>query len=183
MKLIFHKNLINNNEKYLYHILGEMFERPGKLSDYLPKPYPNENAARFANNGAYPPDLSLVVKAREAHEDYVFSLLTGYKEAPHGVNIRQGLHYNPYFAGGAIAMAQPLSNGQIEYDDGTEASISQMAKDVSTFLCWASEPEHDVRKRLGLKTMLVLTLMAVPTFYYKKLKWTTLKSRVIQFQK
>jgi ubiquinol-cytochrome c reductase cytochrome c1 subunit len=115
---------------------GDMFDRPGKLSDYLPRPYPNENAARFANNGALPPDLSLVVKARERHEDYIFALLTGYREPPAGIVLREGLHYNPYFPGGAIAMAQPLSNGQVEYDDGTENSISQMAKDVSTFLAW-----------------------------------------------
>jgi len=162
---------------------GEMFDRPGKLADYMPRPYPNEQAARFANNGAYPPDLSLIIKARHAHEDYVFSLLTGYKEPPAGINIREGLHYNPYFPGGAIAMAAPLSNGQVEFDDGTENSVSQMAKDVSVFLAWAAEPELDYRKRAGIKTMIILTMMVLPTFYYKKLKWATLKSRVIQFQK
>lgn len=161
---------------------GEMFDRPGKLSDYMPRPYPNENAARFANNGAYPPDLSLIVKARGRHEDYVFALLTGYRESPAGVSIREGLHYNPYFPGGAIAMAQPLSNDQVEYDDGTPASISQMAKDVSTFLAWASEPEHDYRKRAGLKAMLIFTLMIIPTFYWKRLKWAPVKSRIIQFK-
>jgi len=161
---------------------GEMFDRPGKLSDYMPRPYPNENAARFANNGAYPPDLSLVVKAREKHEDYLFALLTGYREPPAGVSLREGLHYNPYFPGGAIAMAQALSNGQVEYDDGTGNSISQMAKDVSIFLSWASEPEHDQRKKTGIKTAILLTLMIIPTFYYKRLKWAVVKSRIIQFQ-
>lgn len=162
---------------------GEMFDRPGKLSDYLPKPYANDNAARAANAGALPPDLSLVVKARERGADYIFSLLTGYREPPHGVSIREGLHYNPYFPGGAIAMAQALSNDMIEYDDGTDTSISQLAKDVSVFLAWAAEPEHDDRKRIGLKTLFILTLMAIPTLYWKRLKWAALKTRVVQFKK
>lgn len=162
---------------------GEMFERPGKLSDYIPAPYPNENAARFANNGALPPDLSLMVKARGGKEDYIFSLLTGYRQPPHGVTIREGLYYNPYFPGGAIAMTQALSNDQVEYDDGTPASISQMAKDVSTFLAWAAEPEHDERKRLGIKTIFILTLMSIPTLYLKRLRWSAVKSRVIRFRK
>jgi len=162
---------------------GEMFERPGKLSDYMPRPYANENAARFANNGALPPDLSLIVKSREHHEDYIFALLTGYKEPPHGLTIRQGLYYNPYFPGGAIAMPQALIDGALEFDDGTTSSISQMAKDVSVFLAWAAEPEHDDRKKMGLKAMFVLTLMAVPTYYYKRFKWSAIKSRVLTFRK
>lgn len=95
-------------------------------SDYFPKPYANEESARFSNNGALPPDLSLIVKARELHEDYLFALLTGYREPPAGINIRQGLYYNPYFAGGAIAMPQALVNDQIEFDDGTPSTISQV---------------------------------------------------------
>jgi len=162
---------------------GDMFERPGKLSDYMPRPYANENAARYSNNGAYPPDLSLVVKAREAREDYMFALLTGYREPPHGVEVRQGLFYNPYFPGGAIAMPQALIHEQIQFDDGTSASISQMAKDVSTFLAWAAEPEHDDRKRIGMKALLVLGLMAVPTFYFKKLKWAPIKTKAVAFKK
>jgi len=161
---------------------GEMFERPGFLSDYHPRPYPNENAARYANSGAYPPDLSLVVKARGRHEDYVFSLLVGYTEPPAGVTVREGLHYNPYFPGGKIAMAPPLSNGQVEYEDGTPNSMSQLAKDVSTFLCWASEPEHDDRKKLGLKVLLFLAVFSVPTLYWKRLKWSVLKTRKLAFK-
>jgi len=162
---------------------GEMFERPGKLSDYMPRPYPNENAARFANNRALPPDLSLIVKAREAHEDYVFAILTGYKEAPAGIQMREGLYYNPYFPGGKIAMPQALSDGQLEFEDGTYASISQMSKDVTTFLAWASEPEHDDRHKMGLKATFVLAMMAIPTFYYKRFKWSVLKTRVVAFTK
>jgi len=160
---------------------GEMFDRPGKLADYMPRPYPNEQAARYANNGAYPHDLSLMVKARPRREDYVFSLLSGYREPPAGIVLRQGLYYNPYFAGGAIAMAPPLSNGQVDYDDGTENSVSQMAKDVTTFLAWASEPEMDHRKRTGIKAMLLLAVTGGFTLYWKRLKWAVVKNRVVKF--
>lgn len=162
---------------------GEMFSRPGKLTDKLPRPYPNENAARAGNNGAYPVDLSLVVKARPHAEDYIFSLLTGYREPPAGVTVREGLYYNPYFAGGAIAMPQQLRPGVLTFDDGTEASISQLAKDVTTFLSWAAEPTHDERKRLGLKFMFLTTILAVPMLYWKKHKWSTVKTRKIGFIK
>ncbi|VAI74939.1 unnamed protein product [Triticum turgidum subsp. durum] len=101
---------------------GEMFTRPGKLSDRFPQPYPNEQAARFANGGAYPPDLSLITKARHDGQNYVFALLTGYHDPPAGVQIREGLHYNPYFPGGAIAMPKMLMDGAIEYEDGTPAT-------------------------------------------------------------
>ncbi|XP_041946328.1 cytochrome c1, heme protein, mitochondrial isoform X2 [Alosa sapidissima] len=97
---------------------GEMFTRPGKLSDYFPKPYPNPEAARVANNGALPPDLSYIVNARHGGEDYVFSLLTGYCDPPAGVELREGLYYNPYFPGQAIGMAPPIYNEVLEYDDG-----------------------------------------------------------------
>ncbi|CAG8561131.1 2708_t:CDS:2, partial [Paraglomus brasilianum] len=127
---------------------GEYFQRPGKLSDYLPRPYPNEEAARAANAGALPPDLSLMIKARHGGCDYVFSLLTGYVDPPAGIEIREGLHYNPYFPGGAIGMARVLYDGLVEYEDGTPATTSQMAKDVVTFLNWAAEPEHDERKKM-----------------------------------
>eukprot|EP00074_Homo_sapiens_P091737 XP_016868591.1 cytochrome c1, heme protein, mitochondrial isoform X1 [Homo sapiens] len=130
---------------------GEMFMRPGKLFDYFPKPYPNSEAARAANNGALPPDLSYIVRARHGGEDYVFSLLTGYCEPPTGVSLREGLYFNPYFPGQAIAMAPPIYTDVLEFDDGTPATMSQIAKDVCTFLRWASEPEHDHRKRMGLK--------------------------------
>jgi ubiquinol-cytochrome c reductase cytochrome c1 subunit len=162
---------------------GEMFERPGILSDYVPRPYPNSAAARYSNNGALPPDLSLIVKARGRREDYLFALLTGYTSPPHGVTVREGLHYNPYFAGGKIAMAPPLSsNGLVEFDDGTPATISQMAKDVATFLCWTAEPEHDERKKLGLKALTVLLLTAIPTLIWKRHKWAPIKTRKLDFR-
>ncbi|TYI60324.1 hypothetical protein E1A91_D10G096500v1 [Gossypium mustelinum] len=125
---------------------GEMFTRPGKLSDRFPQPYANEAAARFANGGAYPPDLSLITKARHNGQNYVFALLTGYHDPPAGVTIREGLHYNPYFPGGAIAMPKMLIDGALEYEDGTPATEAQMGKDVVTFLSWAAEPEMEERK-------------------------------------
>jgi ubiquinol-cytochrome c reductase cytochrome c1 subunit len=160
---------------------GEMFERPGKLTDYIPKPYANEKQARFTNNGALPPDLSLIVKARHGAEDYIFNLLTGYRPLPAGVEPKEGLHYNPYFTGAWIAMAQALHNDGVEYEDGTPASISQMAKDVTTFLSWASEPKQDERKLLGLKAMFVLALSLAPAVYWKRMKWSVVKNRKITF--
>jgi len=159
---------------------GEMFERPGKLSDYLPSPYPNEEAARYANNGAYPPDLSLIMKARHNGPDYVFALLTGYKDPPAGVAERETQYYNPYFPGAWIGMPMPLNEGAVEYDDGTPATATQMAKDVCTFLTWAAEPEADERKLMGVKWMLTLTVLFGFTWYYKRVKWTPIKNRRLE---
>ena len=156
---------------------GEMFERPGKLSDRLPSPYANEEGARYANNGAYPPDLSLITKARHDGINYVFALLLGYRDAPAGIEIRDGLYYNPYFPGGAIAMPKMLVDGGVEYDDGTVATETQMAKDVTTFLAWAAEPEHDDRKLMGAKWMFAMALLTVTAVYQKRYIWSQLKSR------
>jgi ubiquinol-cytochrome c reductase cytochrome c1 subunit len=156
---------------------GEMFERPAKLSDKIPGPYMNEAHARYANGGAYPPDLSLITKARHDGQNYVFALLLGYREPPEGVSVREGLHYNPYFPGGAIAMPKMLADGGVEYDDGTPATETQMAKDVTTFLAWAAEPEHDERKLMGVKWIFVLSLVMVQAVYYKRWKWSPIKSR------
>jgi len=156
---------------------GEMFDRPGKLSDYLPSPYPNEEAARFANNGAYPPDLTLIVKARPNGIDYIFALLTGYKDPPAGIAARDTQYYNPYFPGGWIGMPPPLSDGAVDYDDDTPNTASQMAKDVCTFLHWAAEPEADERKLMGMKTLVLLTVMFCATWYTKRIKWSVVKNR------
>ncbi|XP_044065819.1 cytochrome c1, heme protein, mitochondrial [Siniperca chuatsi] len=161
---------------------GEMFTRPGKLSDYFPKPYPNPEAARAANNGALPPDLSYIVNARHGGEDYVFSLLTGYCEPPAGVMVREGLYYNPYFPGQAIGMAPPIYNEVLEFEDGTPATMSQVAKDVCTFLRWAAEPEHDQRKRMGLKLLMGSAIIIPLLYYMKRHRWSVLKSRKIAYR-
>merc|ERR1711944_195578 len=160
---------------------GEMFERPGKLSDYFPKPYDNDQAAAAANNGAIPPDLSFIALARHGREDYIYHLLTSYCEAPAGINLMDGQHFNPYFPGGAIGMAAPLYNEIIEYDDGTPPTQSQLAKDVSTFLTWAASPEHDLRKKMSIKALLALSITSGLLFYIKRSKWSVLKSRKIVY--
>jgi len=156
---------------------GEMFLRPGKLSDYFPKPFANDAAAAFANNGAIPPDLSFIALARHGGEDYIYHLLNGYTDAPAGVNLMEGQYFNPYFPGGAIGMAPPIYNEIIEYEDGTPATQSQLAKDVCTFMVWAASPEHDMRKKIGVKAMLMLSSLCVFSYYIKRHKWTLLKSR------
>ncbi|BFF91856.1 cytochrome c1 heme protein mitochondrial [Drosophila madeirensis] len=161
---------------------GEYFERPGKLSDYLPSPYPNEEAARSANNGAYPPDLSYIVSARKGGEDYIFALLTGYCDPPAGFGLRDGQYFNPYFSGGAISMGQVINNEVVTYaDDEVAPSGSQIAKDVVTFLKWTSEPESDERKLLLIKVVLISSFLIGISYYIKRHKWSSLKSRKIFF--
>jgi len=161
---------------------GEMFERPGKLSDHFPLPYPNDKAASAANNGAVPPDLSYIAIARHGGEDYIYHLLTSYaEEAPGGINLGEGQHFNPYFAGGAIGMAPPLYNEIIEYDDGTPATQSQLAKDVSTFLVWAAEPYRDQQRKMGIKVMVLMTILNLLLWHKKRSVWSVVKSRKIIF--
>jgi ubiquinol-cytochrome c reductase cytochrome c1 subunit len=154
---------------------GEVKPRNALPSDRFHAPFANEKAARAANNGAYPPDMSLIVKARHHGEDYIYSLLTGYSNPPEGVTVMAGMHYNPYFAGGQIAMAAPLSDGQVTYADGTQATVSQMAKDVTTFLTWAAEPKMEIRKRTGIKVILFLIVFAGLMYAAKRRVWAKLK--------
>lgn len=154
---------------------GEMFERPGKPSDRFPSPFANEQAARASNNGAFPPDLSLIVKARPHGPDYIYSLLTGYHDAPEGVEVPDGMHYNPYFPGGKLAMAAPLAEGAVTFDDGTEATVDQMARDVVNFLQWTSEPEMEHRKSTGFKVMLFLFIATVFMYLAKRKIWAKIK--------
>lgn len=153
---------------------GEMFERPGKPFDRFPAPYANEQAARAAQNGAYPPDLSLIVKARPDGANYVYSLLTGYEEPPAGFHVNEGMHYNAYFAGHQIAMPAPLSDGKVEYEDGTPATLDQHAKDVVNFLQWAAEPEMEHRKQMGIKVLMFLAVFSVLGYIAKKRVWAKL---------
>lgn len=145
---------------------GEMFERPGLPSDRFPSPFANEQAARASNNGAYPVDLSLVAKARIGGPDYIFALMTGYEEPPADFKLGEGMNYNKYFAAGAhqIAMPPPLSEGAVEFADGTPATVEQMAHDVAAFLAWAAEPHLDSRHRIGIGVMLFLAVL-VPCLY------------------
>jgi ubiquinol-cytochrome c reductase cytochrome c1 subunit len=156
---------------------GNMFMRPGKLSDHFPTPYPNEEAARAANNGAYPPDLSLMANARHGGEDYIFSLLTGYHDAPTGVHLAEDQYWNAYFPGEAIGMIPPLYNEIIEYSDGTPATLSQLAKDVTVYLRWTANPEFNVRKALFLKVFSVTLGITLALYAMKRQKWSILKSR------
>ncbi|KAJ4173911.1 cytochrome c1 [Fusarium falciforme] len=161
---------------------GEIQMRPGKLADYMLPPYKNEEAARFANNGALPPDLSLIIKARHGGCDYIFSLLTGYpEEPPAGVQVAPGMNFNPYFPGTGIAMARVLYDDLVEYEDGTPATTSQMAKDVVEFLNWAAEPEMDDRKRMGMKVLVVSASLWAVSVWVKRYKWAWLKSRKIAY--
>jgi cytochrome c1 len=153
---------------------GEMFERPGRLSDRFPKPFPNEQAARAANGGALPPDLSVMAKARAAGTDYLHALLVGYRDPPPGVEVPAGQYYNAYFPGHLISMPPPLSDGQVEYTDGTPATVDQYAKDVSAFLMWAAEPKLEERKRLGFHVMSFLAIFTGLLYLTKRKIWSGL---------
>jgi cytochrome c1 len=150
---------------------GEMFERPAEPKDRIVKPFPNDNAARAANNGAMPPDLSLMTKARKNGPDYLYSVLTGYADAPEGVVMADGMNYNHYFPGQQIAMPAPLSDDQVTYEDGAPATLDQMSQDVTAFLMWTAEPKLEDRHRLGLKVMIFLTILAGLLFATYKRIW------------
>lgn len=154
---------------------GEMFTRPGRPSDRFVGPYANEQAARAANGGAFPPDLTLMIKARHDGANYVYSLLTGYAEAPAEHVVPAGMYYNPYFPGGNIAMPPPLTEGAVTYIDGTTASADQMARDVVNFLQWAAEPEMEHRKRTGIKVLLFLGVLTVLLYIAKKRVWADVR--------
>ena len=148
---------------------GQMYQRPGRPSDPIPSPFPNEQAARAANNGALPPDLSMIVKARPGGPDYVYGILTGYRDPPPGFTMLEGMQYNEYFPGHQIKMPPPLSDDALTYADGTKATMPQMAHDVVSFLSWAAEPNLEVRHRTGFKVLLFL-IVAVGVFYAAKRK-------------
>ena len=153
---------------------GEMFIRPAVLFDYHPSPFPNDNAARAANGGAMPPDLSLIVKARVGHENYIYGLLIGYTEAPEDLEIGEGLYYNAYFAGRRIAMPPPLDDGSVEYVDGTDATVAQMSRDVTSFLAWASEPKLEDRHQIGLGVIIFLLILSGLLYAAKRKIWSDL---------
>jgi ubiquinol-cytochrome c reductase cytochrome b/c1 subunit len=169
---------------------GEMFERAGRPADRFPKPFPNDNAARAANGGALPPDMSVLAKARtyergfpwfifdiftqyqEQAPDYIHALLMGYEDPPKGFELPPGTYYNKYFPGNALGMPQPISDGQVSYEDGTPTTVDQYGKDVSAFLMWAAEPKMMERKRIGFQVMIFLLLLTGLLYFTKKKVWS-----------
>ena len=157
---------------------GEMFLRPGRPSDKFKSPYPNVNASIAANGGAYPPDMSVLVKARPGGSDYIYSVLVGYEEPPAGMVLDDGVYYNKYMIGNKIKMSAPLIDGIVEYSDGTEATVDQMARDVTTFLSWAAEPELEERHRTGVKVIIYLILLTVLVYLSMKKIWSRIDPEV-----
>ena len=157
---------------------GEMFTRPGKPSDKFKSPHPNVQAATVANGGAYPPDMSVLVKARKGGANYIYSVLVGYEDPPLGVTLDDGVYYNKYMAGNKIKMPNNLMDGLVEYADGTESTVDQMAKDVTTFLAWAAEPELEERHRTGVKVIIYLVLLTTLVYLSMKKIWSRVDTEV-----
>lgn len=155
--------------------IGDPIERAGRTGDAFPDPFINETAARASNGGALPPDLSVIIKARHHGPDYVRSFLLGYRDPPADVELRPGSYYNPWFAGGLVAMPDQLFDGRVEYADGTEATPEQMAEDVVEFLTWASDPHTEARKRLGFMVIAYLSILAVLLWFSYRMIWRNVK--------
>lgn len=153
---------------------GDMYERDARAEDRFPSPFPNEAAARAANNGAYPVDLSLITKAREGGPAYLYALLTGYTDPPADVDLAPGQYWNEAYSGNQIAMAPPLMEGIVEYQDGTEATVDQMAYDLTIFLHWAAEPHMEERKRMGIAVVLFLVIFTGLLYATKRKIWQDL---------
>jgi len=150
---------------------GEMFEREAKPSDHFVAPFANDQEARASNNGALPPDLSVITKARVNGVNHLYNLLLGYTEPPKNIEIAEGMYFNKWISGNQIAMAPPLDDGYVDYDDGTENSLPQLAEDVVTFLVWSAEPELEVRKNLGIKVILFFIIFGILLYSVKIRLW------------
>ena len=157
---------------------GDMFERPAKLSDKFVQPYRNVKEATASNGGAYPPDMSVLVKARSGGVDYIYSVLLGYEDPPSGVTLDDGVYYNKYMYGNNIKMPKPLMDGQVEYNDGTEATEQQMAKDVVTFLAWSAEPHLEARHKIGFRAIIYLIIITILVYFSMKKIWSRVESEV-----
>ena len=151
---------------------GDMYTRPARPSDHFVNPYQNVNAAIASNGGAYPPDMSVLVKARPGGASYIYSVLMGYEEKPAEFELEDGVYYNKYMDGNKIKMPSPLSDDLIEYTDGTSATQAQMAKDVTAFLAWAAEPHLEARHRTGTKVIIYLILLATLVYFSMKKIWS-----------
>ena len=157
---------------------GEMFTRPAKLSDKFVNPYQNDKEAMASNGGAYPPDLSVIVKARGGGADYIYSLLLGYDDPPSDTILDSGVYYNAYMYGNNIKMPKPLSDGQLEYNDGTEATEEQMAKDITNFLAWAAEPHLEARHKIGFKVIIYLIILSLLVYLSMRRLWSRIESKI-----
>ena len=157
---------------------GEMFTRQARLSDSFVGPYANEKAATAANGGAYPPDMSVLVKARQGGASYIYSVLLGYEDPPEGMSLDDGVHYNKFMSGNKIMMTKPLSEGIVQYSDGTSATEEQMAKDVVTFLAWAAEPHLETRHKIGFRAIVYLIIITVLVYFSMKKLWSRIETEV-----
>ena len=157
---------------------GEMFIRPARPSDKFVGPYANDQAATAANGGAYPPDMSVLVKARKGGADYIYSVLMGYEDPPLDIILDDGVYYNKYMPGNKIKMSQPLMAGAVDYVDGTNTSEEQMAKDVVAFLAWAAEPHLEARHQMGFKAIVYLIILTTLVYFSMKKIWSRVKSEV-----
>ena len=157
---------------------GEMFTRPAKLSDKFVMPYTNEEEAKSANGGAYPPDMSVLVKARKDGADYIYSLLLGYENPPVDIKLDDGVYYNKYMYGNNIKMSAPLFDELVEYSDGTKATTEQMAKDVVSFLMWAAEPHLEQRHKIGFRVIIYLIIISILVYFSMKKIWSRIESEV-----
>ena len=157
---------------------GEMFTRPAKLSDKFVMPYTNEEEAKSANGGAYPPDMSVLVKARKDGADYIYSLLLGYEDPPVDIKLDDGVYYNKYMYGNNIKMSAPLFDELVEYSDGTKATTEQMAKDVVSFLMWAAEPHLEQRHKIGFRVIIYLIIISILVYFSMKKIWSRIESEV-----
>ena len=157
---------------------GEMFTRPGRPSDRFVSPYSNVQAATAANGGAYPPDMSVLVKSRKGGSDYIYSLLMGYEDPPKDFKLDEGVYYNKYMEGNKIKMSNPLSENIVEYADGTKATADQMAGDVTTFLTWAGEPHLEARHKLGFKVIIFLIILSALVYFSMKRIWSRIDTEV-----
>ena len=154
---------------------GDMFMRPAIPADRIPAPYANDNAARSGNNGALPPDLSLIAKARPNGADYLYSLLSGYKDVPDGKDVPEGLYYNTAYPGHLIAMPQPLYGDDVSFSDGSQTTIEAVSADLTQFLVWAAEPKMEVRKRVGVATVFFLSIFVVVSYFAKRRIWSDVR--------
>ncbi len=157
---------------------GEMFTRPGKLSDKFVMPYANVEEAKLSNGGAYPPDMSVLLKARSGGADYIYSVLLGYEDPPEGMKLDDGVYYNKYMYGNKIKMPQQLYDDLVTYVDGTVATPEQMAKDITTFMAWTAEPKLEERHKFGFRAISYLIILTILVYFSMKKIWSRIETKI-----